>query len=274
MRNSSKFFDSSLDIKNTILEVEKVGTISEADIVKMFHLFDFYGFAVLQCKDLKNQSDDLLLLSKLFGNVTKHNRADNRGVVPITNLPGHSEYLGASNERHPLHTDSPFAKTPPKVMALQCEVPDTEDGFTNLVSCNAIYQYLEKYDPEGLKLLFRSDIFTVKRDNQSATRAIFESRSGRISMAFRTNDSFAEVSIIQEAKDTMDLIISFINNIRNQLTFKLERGQILITDNLSILHGRTGFRKNSPRYLNRVNFDGQLEYDPRISFGFEPVIYE
>jgi len=273
-KTDKKFFDSSLDLKNVMLEIEKVEKMRELDIADLLCAFNDYGFVVLQCKDLRAQSNDLLKLSKIFGRVVKHNRTDHRGIVSISIQPGYPDYLGTSNKPHPLHTDGSFLKNPPKIMVLQCEIADLDGGFTNLISCKAIYQYLKRYNPKGLELLFSPDVFTIKRDNESATRAIFESQNGRVSMAFRTNDGQAKVSVIEGVQDVMNSILSFISNADNQLTFKLEKGQILITDNLSILHGRTSFPKYSPRKLNRVYFDGQSDYCSHILFGFEAVAYE
>ena len=48
-------------------------------------------------------------------------------------------------------------------------------------------------------------------------------------------------------------------------------GQILIVDNTSVLHGITGFDRNSERKLNRLNFDGVSPYfSNKMLFGFTP----
>jgi alpha-ketoglutarate-dependent taurine dioxygenase len=265
-----KLFSSSTDINQVILEIETISTISPFQITQLIQIFNQYGFLILQCNNFNHSEAEFLLLSKIFGKSTKHNRANCDGVVAIKPLQEYPLYLGASNAPHPLHTDGPFEKIPPKVMALQCENPDPVGGLSQVVSCRAIYQHLRTSDPQGLQLLFNSNAFTIHRDQQSETRAIFEYRDGKISMAFRTNDGKAKISVIPEALKMFDLILSFINNPQNSLSFKLERGQILITDNLSVLHGRTGFSKDSPRSLKRLNFDGESEYTPMLVFGFEP----
>ena len=268
--NDKKLFSSSTDIDKLILEIETISKLTPFQITEIIQLFNQYGFLILQCQKFNNCEAEFLLLSKIFGKTTKHNRANRDGVVTIKSLEGYPLYLGASNEAHPLHTDGPFEKTPPKVMALLCEKSDPVGGLSQIVSCRAIYEYLRTHDPQGLQLLFNSSAWTIERDRQSQTRAMFEYRDGKISMAFRTNDGNANVSVMPEALKVFDLIISFINNPQNCLSFKLEPGQVLIGDNLSILHGRTAFSKDSPRSLKRLNFDGESEYTPMLVFGFEP----
>ena len=152
----------------------------------------------------------------------------------------------------------------------QAPLPDPIGGYSLLVSSKAIYKYLAEQDYNGLKLLFEPNIFSIKRDNQFHRRAIFQLKNSLVEMAFRYNDGKASVSVLPEASRAFNLIIEFVNNPKNQLAFKLEKGQILITDNTSILHGRTGFSINSTRKLNRLNFDGLSQYYSRLLFGFKP----
>ncbi|NEQ84416.1 MAG: TauD/TfdA family dioxygenase [Moorea sp. SIO2I5] len=264
-----KMFDSYLDITEASLSISKLSELRNWEIEKLLHCFNTYGFVIVQCVSLDNSIEDFLLLTEIFGNLTRHNRADERGIVPIRPMAGYSEYLGASNEPHFLHTDGPFEKNPPKVMALQCEVPDPIGGFSLLVSSKAIYKYLAEQDYNGLKLLFDPNIFSIKRDNQFHKRAIFNLKNNRVEMAFRDNDGKASVSVLPEASRAFNLIREFVNNPKNQIVFKLEKGQILITDNTSVLHGRTGFSINSTRKLNRLNFDGLSQYYSRLLFGFK-----
>ena len=63
-----------------------------------------------------------------------HDRADEDGVVLITQLPGLSEYLGASNAEHPLHTDSAYEEEPSRILCLQCVVPAEGGGSSVAVS--------------------------------------------------------------------------------------------------------------------------------------------
>lgn len=264
-----RIFDSSLPLTEVTLSTSRIkDLIKSQKIENLLHVFNKYGFAIIECEPIEDMVEDFLLLTKIFGRTTEHNRADERGIVIISVREDFAAYLGASNEIHPLHTDGPFEKIPPKVMALQCEEPDPWGGLSLLVSARAIYQYLAQQDKEGLDLLFNPQVFSIQRDNQYEKRAIFDRKNDRIEMAFRTNDGKANISILPEAQKIFNLITEFIDNPKNQLQFKLEKGQILVVDNTAILHGRTGFNRNSPRKLHRLNFDGISPYSAKILFGF------
>lgn len=266
----SRIFDSSLAIDEVILPVTRIRDLLDNQrINQLIYYFNRYGFCIIDCKPMQNMVEDFLLLTEIFGGTTYHNRADERGIVSVSLIEGFSEYLGTSNKPHPLHTDGPFEKTPPKAMALQCEIPDPVGGFSLLVSCRAIYRYLLRQDYKGLQMLFNPSVFSVQRDNQFERGPIFEIKNDYIQMRFRTNDGKANICIPLEAEYIFNLIKEFVENPQNQLSFKLKEGQILVVDNTSILHGRTEFSSNSPRKLNRLNFDGISLYSSKILFGFQ-----
>lgn len=262
-----KTFDASFNHRNVIVEVSETEDI-ELSKARLVHLFNCFGFVIVEFPREKNNPEILLHLVSVFGNVVQHNRADSRGIVPVMVLSDYPDYIGASNLPHPLHTDSSFVATPPKVMALQCEISSERGGLTKLVSCKAIYQYLVKTNPEGLEQLFNPDAFTISRDDQITTRPVFFLDSGFVCMAFRANDGKANVSVKRNAEEAFSSIISFVNDPINQIVFKLEVGQILIADNYATLHGRTGFDAASPRKLNRVNLDGASNHSDNLRFGF------
>lgn len=262
-----KMFDASLDYREVIIQASTVEDI-ELNKSHVFYLFNSFGFVILQFSKVKSNPKILLDLSSVFGNIVKHNRADSRGIVPVMVLPNYPDYLGASNLPHPLHTDSSFTAVPPKVMALQCEISSESGGLTKLVSCKAIYRYLCQSNPKGLESLFDSDAFAIRRDDQFAIRPIFFISGGLVGMAFRMNDGKANVSVKRNAEEAFNSIITFVEDPSNQVVFKLGVGQILIVDNYSVLHGRSGFDAGSPRKLNRVNFDGASKYFEELLFGF------
>lgn len=270
MASAKEMFDGTLELGKACLSVTGIRQLLDSqDVERLLTPFNRYGFAILECDPIENMAEDFLCLAKIFGNITQHNRSDEKGIVTIGITQGFSAYLGASHEPHPLHTDGPFEKTPPKVMALQCETPDPTGGLSLLVSSKAIYRYLLQQDYKGLELLFNPYIFSVQRDNQFERKAIFECKDDRIGMVYRSNDGKANVSNLSEANSVFSLIRIFIQDPKNQLKFKLKKGNILVVDNTSVLHGRTGFSPNSLRKLNRLNFDGISSYSSKILFGFE-----
>jgi alpha-ketoglutarate-dependent taurine dioxygenase len=101
------------------------------------------------------------------------------------------------------------------------------------------------------------------------TRTIFIEKQGRISITFKA-DSVVSTTIPPEIKKGFNIIKKYVNDPNNQFIFKLKANQILLTENTSVLHGRTSFPDNEVRKLNRLWFDGMSEYTHHLQFGFIP----
>jgi alpha-ketoglutarate-dependent taurine dioxygenase len=234
---------------------------------QIFKAFNSFGFFLIESKNLQASKEIFLSLSCLLGNIVRQNQSDEQGVFPIRVLPNFAEYANSNNRDLALHTDGSFEKIPPKVMAMQCEVAAQEGGLTQLVDGKLVYDYLAKIDPEGLATLFETDIFTIKRANQSATRAIFTNHNHKIYMTFRS-DNYAQISVQERAIKPFILIKDFLAEPTNQIIFKLQPHQILVFDNNRILHGRTAFEINDTRILHGLWFDGNSQDSSDLEFGF------
>lgn len=267
----SNFNSQQIDLKKCCIKVTKVSEITAAELVNIFNIFNEYNFIILECEPLEKPKENLLSLSRLFGNINKsHNRANAEGITIVKAIPGYEKYIGTTNKEHLLHTDGPFEKHPPEIFALQCEVAAKKGGFSKIVRAIDIYEHLTDLYPSHLVTLFQPDVFAIGRDDRFAQRAIFEIINDRVFIFFRMEDKVTEIKIQPEAIDAFKLIKEFVNNPKNQITFKLKPHQILLADNRAILHGRSAFSENEPRLLNRVWFDGQSIYASRLKIGFTP----
>lgn len=258
-----------IELKNCYVKVTKVSDISAEQSLNIIKIFNEYNFIILECDPLENSKENLLGLSRLFGNINKkHNRANTDGITIIKQMPGYDKYIGTTNKEHLLHTDGPFEKKPPEIFALQCEVAAKSGGFSKIVRAVDIYEYLANLCPSYFITLFQPDAFAIRRDDRLAKRAIFEVQNEGIFIFFRIKDEATEIKIKQEAVPAFKLIKDFVNNPNNQIIFQLKPNQILIGDNRAILHGRSAFPENDPRLLNRVWFDGQSIYASSLKLGF------
>ena len=237
---------------------------------QIFNVFNSSGFFLIECEDLQKSKEIFLSLPRLLGNIVRQNQSDEQGIFPIRVMPNFSEYANSNNRDLALHTDGSFEKIPPKVIAMYCEVAAKEGGLTQLVDGKLVYDYLVKTDPEGLTTLFEPDIFTIKRANQSATRAIFSQHNHKIYMTYRSDD-YAKISVNEKAVKPFTLIKDFLADPANQIVFKLQTHQILVFDNNRILHGRTAFEVNDNRILHGLWFDGNVEESSELDFGFLAV---
>jgi alpha-ketoglutarate-dependent taurine dioxygenase len=262
---------SQIDITQVTLKVSKVADIYNSEQQRLFQIFNKFKFVILECEPSPNPKDNLLALKKIFGSVKRHKRSDENGISLIENLensPLATTYLATTNQRHFMHTDGLYEIEPPKIVAMQCEIPSKNGGFSQIVYCESIYEYLRENYPQELQILFTHP-FTITRGDQTATRAIFVEQKGRISMAFRT-DSFVSTDIPLQLEKAFKIIQEYVNDPKNQLIFKLKANQIILLENTSVLHGRTSFPDNEVRKLNRLWFNGISAYSHHIQFGFIP----
>ena len=234
---------------------------------QIFNTFNSFGFFLIESKDFQTSKEIFLSLPYLFGNIVRQNQSDEQGIFPIRVMSNFSEYANSNNRNLALHTDGSFEKIPPKVMAMQCEVAAQKGGLTQLVDGKLVYEYLAKIYPAGLAILFETDIFTIKRANQSATRAIFTQHNHKIYLTFRSDD-YAKITVHPRAIKPFTLIKDFLANPANQIIFKLQPHQIFVFDNNRILHGRTAFEINDTRILRGLLFDGNGEESSELEFGF------
>lgn len=253
-------FDSRTDLNMLTFKVSSVKEMSEEQKGSFFTLFNRYGAVVLEHDPSDNPKDNLIDISKYFGNVVGHDRADEDGITTIANLEGFEGYLGASNTDHPLHTGGVYSDEPPVVILLQCLKQSVTGGETILVSSKKIYEYLKEKDPRSLDRLKENGVLTIKRKEAQSSRAIFDENflgNGRYMFSFRCDE------VIRFEIDPAEMILPiaevkrFIDRPENQIRFKLKENQILIADNASVMHARTAFPAEEERCLLRITTDGK-----------------
>ncbi len=264
--------NDKIDIRQVTLQVSKVAEISESEQHKLFEILNKFKFIIIQYEDSLHPQENFLALSKFFGLVKRHHRSDNNGIVAVENLYKSLDTKtsrSATNRMHPMHTDGSADIDPPKIVALQCEIPSQNGGFSQIVYGEEIYEYLIKNYPEELQNLFTNPVTIKNLGNKTDTRAIFIEKQGRILITFKA-DSLVSIEIPDKIKNAFQIIKNYVNDPNNQFIFKLKANQILILDNTSVLHGRTSFPDNEVRKLNRLWFDGISEYAHHLQFGFVP----
>ncbi|MEC4887652.1 MAG: TauD/TfdA family dioxygenase [Scytonema sp. PMC 1070.18] len=260
-----------IDMNWVTLKISEVAKIKDTELQRLFDIFNKFKFVIIECESSPNPRENLLALRRFFGSVKRHKRSDQDGIVPVQNFGNTlatSDQISATNKQHLLHTDGSFDLDPPKVVAMQCEIPAETGGFSQIVYGEAIYEYLNKNYLEELQNLFSNPI-TITRGRETATRAMFVSKEGRVLITFRY-DSVISITIPKEVKTAVEIVKDYILNPNNQFIYKLKFHQILVIDNTSLLHGRTSFPNNEFRKINRLWFDGISEYFNSLQFGFTP----
>ena len=170
-----------------------------------------------------------------------------------------------------IHTDGAFENQSPKLLLMHCEQPDVSGGVTQLAYAENVYAHLQKNFPDTLSGLFRSDAFSVKRDDRQASNAVFESKDGAIHMIFRSGKDIP-ISVHVEASKGYSEICNYLADPSNYIEFRLEARQTLILDNTRALHGRTRFPETSSRRLYALWCDINPAFSSMFRLGFKSSI--
>ena len=260
-------FDSSLPIDTVLLKIDDFRQVTDEQLENLRTLFNCYGFVVIEHAPTDKPEVQLLEVGKLLGTPNVHDRANEQGIVSMAPQEGLEGYLGTSNAEHPLHTDGAYDEVPPRLLCLQCEQHAVTGGDSVLVSAKGLYEWLKANHPESIEALQEPDVLTVERVNRKGTKAILQKTDDLMEIVWRDDftTTFANRPNITAA---IEHIRSYIHDPANQVTFKLMPNQIILADNMGVLHGRTAFEKGDKRKLNRTNNNGDSEFSKKLIFGF------
>jgi len=277
---NDKLWDArTLKPESLVVEVGRIGDMTERQTAKMYELFNRYGICIVQHAPSPEPVEELVELGKLYGNSVVHDRADARGLVVVAELQGYGEFVGASSGPHLMHTGGTFMewKDVPKVVLLQCETQSRIGGQSMISSGAAAFRYLKHNDPKALELLMDPQVFSIRRSAHGKGqfggtgvkgKAVFDTQrlgDGRTWLTFRF-DGEVKLDIQPDAAvDAFDKLLNFFNRSENQIDFKLKPNQIMVCDNTSVVHARTAYQSGSGRKLNRLQLDGTRK---ELVFGF------
>jgi alpha-ketoglutarate-dependent taurine dioxygenase len=247
---------------------ESIVDLSKKELNNIFKLFNYYGYLIIQSKDVVDPVSSLVSIGRYFGQTIHHNLSDSSGVHPIWYIPGFPEYANTTTCSVPMHTDGSFRDYAPKIMLAHCQIPADEGGYTRIALAKDVYFHLKTLNPDVLRGLFLKDAFTVKRDNREAEKPVFLRKNNQIQMFYRSGNDI-KITIHPKAKKGYLEIESFLSNPDNYTEFRLEAGQTLILDNTRLLHGRTSFSENSQRRLYGLWCDGISEFSNMFDIGFQ-----
>lgn len=210
-----------------------------------------FGFGVLTGAPTVDGS--VAGVAELFGYVrtTNYGRVFDVAVrVDATNLADTALALS-------LHTDNAYRTPTPTLQLLQCIVSDVEGGATVLADGFRAVASLAAAAPDRLELLARTPIRFAYRDEAAdlwADVPIVELRPDGTVDALHVNNrskglpagSPAEVEAWYEAYFEL---LRLLEQPDAQVVFRLGPGDVVLFDNLRVLHARTGFSGTGARRL-------------------------
>lgn len=199
---------------------------------------DTYGLAIVN--NVPTQSEQLLDVVKLFGFVRDTNYGRFFEVI-TKHAPENLAYTPLALS---LHTDNPYRNPVPSLQLLHCLKAAEQGGTTALADGFYAAELLRQQYPDSFELLsqtevdfafeseeaslfHRSPIFTL--DQQKNVKEVrFNNRSiAPLNLPFEQMETFYQA--YQQYSQCLQA---------SRVRFKLEAGQLMIFDNVRILHGR------------------------------------
>ena len=210
-----------------------------------------FGFAVLH--GVPAEPGFVEHVTGLFGAVRETNYGrvfDVSVAVGATNLADTSLPLSP-------HTDNPYREPTPTVQLLHCLASVVEGGETVLVDGFAAVERLRREAPDRLATLAREPIRFAYRDEHADLVADVPVVSldpfGEV-VALHLNNRSKGIPHGDPARvvfwyDAYLALVELIEGSELQVVFRLEPGDLVVFDNLRVLHGRTGFASTGTRRL-------------------------
>jgi hypothetical protein len=98
-------------------------------------------------------------------------------------------------------------------------------------------------------------VLRVGRGSKYVERALFSRAGDRTKIRFRVDETI-DLTVAPVAERVVSRVQRFIEDPGNWLHLALRPGQILVTDNFRILHGRTAYDVREPRQMLRLWLNG------------------
>lgn len=124
-----------------------------------------------------------------------------------------------------------------------------------------MYRFIRQTNPE---LLEDTKLQYITRHGEYNSESISTLKNGNFALYW--SPFTQEVKGHQKSEELYRLINSYSQNPENQITYKLKPGELIIIDNMAMLHARTEFQENDKRLLYRMWYDGKSKYDLDIRF--------
>lgn len=139
------------------------------------------------------------------------------------------------------------------ILSLMCLQPAKFGGESSIVSSVSIYNVLRQEAPEHLDTLFKGYIFSLMGEERPGVNPVSDHRipvysfhNGKLSCRYTLNTIFQAtevtgIPLTAEEKSALDAILEIANRPQMHINFHLEKGDMLLANNLVTLHSRTAF---------------------------------
>lgn len=252
-----------------------------ADVPSLRELLDTGpGFVILQNLPFRRYLDDndaceviAWGIANYFGRPVRQGISSDRRLFSVTDQGAANTdptRIGASAKRSAMHTDNGCLEPrPPCYIALACIAAADSGGESRLITARTLFSTISRERPDLLPLYFDNYAFRSPQmhvwpsGKPYVHKPIFEISHGELRVHYarvmiEPGMELAGTPLTDQQREALDYFDSLLE--REELCFQtlLQTGDMLITNNLVLLHGREAFTAaaNGPsrhsRLLKRV----------------------
>ena len=225
------------------------------------HLRDF-GFSIL--KDVPPKPGMVLKVLELFGYPfeTHHNKMWEIKVIPT------SEDIGDTDQTLPAHIDQPYRCSSPTITMLHFLSNSLEGGDSTLVDGFRLAEDLRHQDPDKFELLTTIPVEYRYHDDKTDLQCegtIIELNARKEVIGIRMNPFSIQPFHVAPEKmmnfyAAYQKFVQMTEDTTYKLTLKLETGNLLLIDNIRMLHGRHAYENNSGERILQGCFSKQDDF--------------
>jgi len=168
------------------------------------------------------------------------------------------------------HTDMPSYNNPPGVQMFHFLVNEAEGGISTAVDGFNVAQQLKEQDPNAYKILSETAvpfrIYSDKGDILSANPILTLDTFGHLKVFRFSNQVTQSLNLppdkMSEFYHAYRLLGKLVEDPNNMVKFQLNTGDIMATNNLRVMHGRTAYELNSGDRHLQLSY---MDYDDVLS---------
>lgn len=147
------------------------------------------------------------------------------------------------------HTDMPVYNNPPGVQMFHFLVNESKGGESTAVDGFYVAEKLRQQDPDAYELLSQTPVhfkmFSARGDVESRNPLLTLDTQGKLKV-FRFSNQLAQPSNISAEKmgdfyDAYRKLARLVDDSSNKVQFRLNTGDIMVTNNLRVMHGRNAY---------------------------------
>ena len=202
-----------------------------------------------------------------------HLRGDRNGITEVTAAAttektaiDRQQYLDLGRGSHAPHTDGTMLDgaavtgrqltrvCPPAYVCMQMVRTARSGGESLIVDGRPLLEDLVTGEPELLRQLIRPCVLFCRDEETAGLGPILRRIPGRSQWSIRWRFDHATY-MLESAEDLLRRFQhGYIENPKYRRRFRLKPGQVLVTDNLRVLHGREAYQDDParPRLLHRL----------------------